>query len=169
MIEGFKKNWRSGLHWSAYSVLGTFGLWGVALILLAFQAHPQWFAPFDHGELFLYGAGFTAPSFYTLQKERVTTQFPFRGVLTYLCVFLLLVAVIFFAGVTLTSLAQPPGLVPRIEVLRYGGFAFLAICMATGFFVTVLEEMRTDLDWNARSNRGAEELAKQWDEMHGGF
>jgi hypothetical protein len=166
--KALKQNWRSGLHWWAYSVAGTFGLWGMAVILLTFQEKPQWFAPFDHGELFLYGSGFTAPSFYILQKERDTTQFPLRGVLTFVCLVLLLVAVIFFAGVTLTGLTQPPNLLPRIEVMRYGGFVFLVVCMAIGFLVTVLEEMRSSLDWDALGNKRVKVLEKEWDETHGG-
>ena len=115
--EALRAHWRSGVHWLAYNMLGMVGLWGVALLILAFFEDPIWGLLFDRGQLFLYSVGFLCPALYVLQKERKITTFPHRGTLAFLSFSAFTVAVLLFTGATIASISDAPDFVPNFDSL----------------------------------------------------
>lgn len=160
-------NWSSGFHWLVWSLIGMIGLWGFAVVVVAYYHPTSWLTPFDHGELFVYGAGFVAPCMYTIQKERKVTQFPFRAFLSCVCTIMLVVGIVFFAASAVTGLSNTPELIPKPLVMRYVGLGFLGSCMVLGFLIVILEELRADINVHALNTLGEEKLNSDWDKMQG--
>ena len=142
-----RANWKSGVAWLSWNLLGMLGLWGGGVLVFLFLKNPPWLQLIDRGQFFLYSVGFLAPALYALQKERRITMIPFRGILTFSAVAALLVCALAFAGMLFVTFTDSPDIESRSSLTRYLGIGTLVGSTVIGFLVAVVAEERQDFDY----------------------
>ena len=140
-------NWKSGVAWLSWNLLGMLGLWGGGVLVFLFLKNPPWLQLIDRGQFFLYSVGFLAPAMYVLQKEHQITSIPFRGILTFSAVAALLVCALAFSGMLFVTFTDSPDIESNSSLARFLGVGVLVSSTVIGFLVAVVAEERRDFDY----------------------
>ena len=154
----FVGHWKDGVFWLSWNLLCMIGLWAVGALVFLFFENPPWFELFDRGQFFLYSVGLLGQAMYILTKEREITTIPQRPTFIILSVLSLLVCAVFFIATVLSNFTNSPDIVPRTTILRFIGIATFSVSMLIGFFVTIADEKRTDVDFSALSQKDLRRL-----------
>ena len=129
-----------------------------------FLDRPPWLQLFDRGQFFLFSVGFLGQAMHILTKEKEITIIPYRSTLIFVSVISLVFCILFFAGSVFSNFADSPDIVPRVTIIRYLGIGTFCASMAIGFFVTIADEERKDLDI---SDLGQQSLRRLEDKITG--
>jgi len=152
-------------EWLFFTILGSLvPVWVGSLLYLIAPGGWSWNDIASHGELALYSAALLAPAIYLAITEKSEFSFPGRALIVLIAIFLLLVSLVIFAGITVLHRFNLAGNVKEESVALYSVVLYAASAIVA-FIVDLFDNFRRTVDVRKLLAERQKALEQKFDQL----